>query len=111
MDPEPIVLVFTAVPDLNVGERLVKDLVDERVIACGSVLGEMTSIYRWGGEVRREGERLVILKTRRERVPELFARVTELHPYEVPELVALRAEAVAEAYARWLREETTEVLA
>ena len=102
---------MTTVRDPETGERLVRQLVEERLVACGNLLGGMTSIYRWAGEVTREGELLVLLKARRAGVEQVFARVAELHPYEVPELVALPVIEVSDAYGRWVRQETIEVTA
>lgn len=104
-----LALVLTTVADLEAGERLVRQLVEERLAACGNLVPGLVSIYRWGGEIAREGELLVLLKTRASGVSALFRRVEQLHPYEVPELVALPVDAVAEAYGRWVRQETTEV--
>jgi periplasmic divalent cation tolerance protein len=107
--PDGLTLVLTTVPDLDAGERLVRQLVEERLAACGNLIPGLVSIYRWGGEVAREGELLVLLKTRASGVPALFRRVEELHPYEVPELVALPVDTVSDAYGRWVRQETIEV--
>jgi periplasmic divalent cation tolerance protein len=110
-DPHAVMVVLTTVPDRESGERLAGTLVDERRVACGSLLEGVTSIYRWAGGVEKAGELLLLLKTRRELVPALFERVAQLHPYEVPELMALPVDAVSKAYSRWVREETTEVIA
>ena len=104
-----LTVVLTTVPDRETGERLVRALVDERLVACGSLVPGLTSIYRWEGRVETSSELLVLLKTPAERIAELFERVAELHPYELPELVALPARAVSEAYSRWVRDETIEV--
>jgi periplasmic divalent cation tolerance protein len=111
MDPQGVVVVLTTVPDRESGERLAGTLVDERRVACGNLVDGVTSIYRWEGAVERGSELLLLLKTRRELVPALFERVAQLHPYEVPELVALPVDAVSNAYSRWVRDETTEVIA
>lgn len=108
---EGLVLVLTTVPDVETGERLVRALIDERLAACGNLLPGVTSIYRWEGSVERAAELLVLLKTPGSRVRALFQRVAELHPYELPELVALPTHAVSEAYSRWVRDETIEVIA
>ena len=110
-EADGVVVVLTTVPDRETGERLAATLVEERRVACGNLLDGVTSIYRWKGAVERGSELLLLLKTRRVLVPALFERVAQLHPYEVPELVALPVEAVANAYSRWVGEETTEVTA
>ncbi|HEX7243088.1 MAG TPA: divalent-cation tolerance protein CutA, partial [Longimicrobiaceae bacterium] len=69
-----IALVLTTVPDAETGERIVRALVDERLIACGNLLPGVASIFRWKGEVQREGEVLVLMKTRTASVERLFRR-------------------------------------
>ena len=91
-------------------DALARQLVEERLIACGNLLPELMSVYRWEGRVHEEAEVLLLMKTTWPMVPKLFARVGEIHPYEVPELVALRPDQVAQAYGRWVQHETTEVM-
>lgn len=104
-----ISLILTTLPDEGAARTLALRLVDERLIACGNVMAGVTSIYRWKGATEEAGEVLLLMKTRSELVPRLFERAAQLHPYDVPELVALRAADVADAYAGWLRDETIEV--
>jgi periplasmic divalent cation tolerance protein len=106
--PGDLVLLLSTLPSQEAAEALVERLVGERLIACGNLLPGLRSIYRWQGELAREPEVLAIMKTSRARVGELLRRAAELHPYEVPELVTISPEAVADAYARWVREETSE---
>lgn len=106
---EELVLVLSTLPDAAAAEEFVGRLVEERLIACGNLLPEVLSIYRWEGRVQREKEVLVVMKTSRSRVERLFQRIGELHPYEVPEIVGLSADAVSNAYGRWVRQETIEV--
>ena len=99
-------MVLAAVPDPAAGKRLARALLDERLIACANVVPGVTSLYRWQGEVREEGESLVVMKTRAELVPRLVARIPELHPYELPEVLALRVDHGLPAYCRWVLDET-----
>lgn len=103
---ESVSLVLSTAPDRETGERLVRTLVEERRIACGNLIPGLLSLYRWEGEVAREEEVLLLLKTRAESVASLFARLAELHPYDVPELVELPVSAVSHAYRRWVIEST-----
>ena len=105
-DPSTI-LVLTTLPDRDRGRALVRDLVERRLAACGTVIDGVTSIYRWEGEVEEAGEVQVILKTRRECWTELQQVVTDLHPFDVPELVALPIELGLQAYLQWVETETT----
>ena len=106
-----LAIVLTTAPDPDAAERIVHSLVEDRLVACGSLVPGVLSIYRWKGEVSREAELLVVLKTCGPLVERVFERITQLHPYEVPELVAIPVEAASNAYGRWLRRETIEVIA
>ncbi len=104
-----VTLVLTTAPDAETGERLVRQLVDERLAACGNLVPGVVSIYRWEGAVQREGEVLVLLKTCGGSVERLFERVVELHPYEVPELLGFPVGAGLAAYCQWVAAETAKV--
>jgi periplasmic divalent cation tolerance protein len=104
-EPDTRVVLVTA-PDVAVAESLVRTLVDERLAACGNILASVLSIYRWQGQVHREEEVLILLKTRAERIPELLRRVPELHPYEVPEVLALPVLAGHGPYIDWVHQES-----
>lgn len=108
-DADPAVVVLTTAPNPAAAESLVEALVAERLVACGSILPGATSIYRWQGRTERAAEALILLKTVHSRADAVFDRVRELHSYEVPELIALSAEAVSTAYLDWIRQETLEV--
>ncbi len=99
-------LVYTMCPDEDTAHALARTLVEERLAACGSVLPGVTSIYRWRGKIETDGECLVLLKTRAERLEALAGRLQALHPYENPELLAVPVERGAPAYLRWVVEET-----
>lgn len=104
-----ISVVVTTLPSADAADALIRQLLEERLVACGNVAPGLTSLYRWKGEVVTEREVLVLLKAPAERLDALFERIGQLHPYEVPELVALPVEAVSSAYGRWVRQETIEV--
>jgi periplasmic divalent cation tolerance protein len=101
MHTAAVVLLATA-PSQEVAEELVTALVHERLAACGNIVPGMTSIYRWDGAVQRESEVLMIFKTERNSAPRLMARLEELHPYDVPEALALPVVAGLESYLTWV---------
>jgi periplasmic divalent cation tolerance protein len=103
--PDDLMVVLTTLPNAEVAERLVHTLVEERLVACGNLVPGLISVYRWQGEIAREAETLALLKTSRDRLGPLFERAAELHPYEVPELVALSADEVSRAYGQWILQE------
>ncbi|HKT81472.1 MAG TPA: divalent-cation tolerance protein CutA [Vicinamibacterales bacterium] len=101
------VLVLTTVPVGELGESLARRLVDERLAACVNVLAPMTSFYRWEGRVERDVERQLIIKTTREQVDVVRARLAECHSYELPEFLVLEVADGARAYLDWVRDATT----
>ena len=104
--PEEFCVVLCTVPNEEVGRGIARILVEERLAACVNMTAGLRSLYRWQGEVCEEAESLLIIKTRRERFAALSARIGELHPYTVPELIALPLTAGAAPYLAWLDEET-----
>ena len=99
----PLVVLVTAPSEamaLELGQRLV----DDRLAACVSVMPGVTSIFMWEGKREEASEALLVIKTRAERYPALQQRVLELHPYSVPEVLALAVEAGAPAYLRWVQD-------
>ena len=100
-----LILILTTMPDDDRADTLARTLVDERLAACVNVLAPMVSTYRWKGSVERDAERPIVIKTSRDRVAELEARLRVLHPYELPEFVVLDALA-GEAYGKWVGDET-----
>ena len=99
-------LVFTTLPSADKAAELAKALVDERLAACANLLPAVRSIYRWQVKVQDENEVLVLLKTRAEHLERLKLRILELHPYELPEVLAVPVEAGYQPYLDWLAGET-----
>lgn len=99
-------VVLVTVPDRECGRRLAEALVAERLAACVSQLPGLRSRYRWQGAIEDEPEELLLIKTRRSRFPDLARRVRELHPYQVPEILALPVLDGWQPYLEWLAAET-----
>lgn len=99
-------MVLVTAPSAEVAAGLARTLVEERLAACGNVLSEVRSIYWWEGAVREDAEALLVLKTTRARLDALRDRVLALHPYGVPEVLALPVEAGSADYLAWLAGET-----
>lgn len=91
--------------------RLVRALLERRLIACGTLLPGARSLYRWEGKLADEREVVVMLKTRSARLEALTGAFTELHPYKVPELLAVPVAAGLEKYLDWINTETSLALA
>ena len=101
-----LMVVFTTVPDEETGARIARTLVEERLAACVNVVPGLRSFYRWQGTLEDDDEALLVAKVRAEDFEAYAERMTALHPYAVPEIVALPAERVAEAYLSWAIEQT-----
>lgn len=95
-------IVFTTFANEDDAARVIRTLVDERLVACGNMLAGMRSIYRWEGRVADAREVQAILKTRKQDWAALVSRLHELHPYDTPECVAVRIAAGAPRYLAWL---------
>ena len=102
----PLLVVLSTFPDAAAARVAAEQLVSERLAACVNVLPGVESIYRWQGKVETSQEVLAVIKTTAERYAELAKRLRELHPYAVPEIVALPAAAVAESYLAWVTANT-----
>jgi periplasmic divalent cation tolerance protein len=85
-------------------QRIGRALVERRLAACVNVVPGITSIYSWKGTIETDAELLLVIKTRREKLEALRAALVELHPYEVPELVAMPVEGGNAAYLEWIGE-------
>ena len=97
-------LVLSTAADLDSARGLARALIEERLAACCNLVGGLTSVYRWQGAVEEAAEVLLVIKTSAARLAALEARLAELHPYDVPELVVLTPERVAPDYLAWLLE-------
>ena len=104
---DDVIVVLSNLPDRAAALKLARSLVERRLAACVNVLGECVSVYRWRGEVENSGEVPVLIKTRAARYEEVEAAIREVHPYELPEIVAVPATRGLEAYLQWVADETT----
>jgi periplasmic divalent cation tolerance protein len=100
-------VVLTTVPDAEVGARLARALVAERLAACVNLVPGVQSFYRWQGQLEEAAELLLVVKTRADRSAALAARIQALHPYELPEVLELAPSGGSAAYLDWLRREST----
>ncbi|WP_243838810.1 divalent-cation tolerance protein CutA [Prosthecobacter fusiformis] len=100
-----ILLVFSTFPDLDKARHTGTLIVESQLAACVNLCPNLESIYRWKGAVETSNEVLAIFKTTVQTYPALEQRLRELHPYEVPEIIALPAAQASAAYAQWIMQE------
>lgn len=101
--------IATTVEKKEDGYAIARALLEKRLAACVQVSAPMTSIYWWQGEIQQAGEYLCLIKSRRELYPEVEAAVKEMHPYEMPEIVATPIVAGSPEYLAWIATETAGV--
>jgi periplasmic divalent cation tolerance protein len=104
-------VVLTTVSNHEEAVKLIRVLLERRLVACGTILPGARSLYRWEGKIADEEEVVILLKTRAERIEVLEVAFGELHPYKVPELLALPVTAGLARYLAWINEETALSLA
>lgn len=102
MKPTAHQLILTTCPDAEVGERIARSLVEARLAACVNVLPAVQSVYRWRGQVETAEEQLLLIKARTEDYPAIERHIRGLHPYEVPEVIALPIAQGLPAYLAWV---------
>lgn len=98
-------LVLSTCPDRDTAERLARLLVERRLAACVNIVPGLVSVYRWQGEIHRDAECLLLIKTDTERYPALETALRAAHPYELPEIVAVTISNGSTDYLRWITTE------
>lgn len=99
-------VVYSTCPDAECADRLARALVGERLAACVNALPGVRSTYRWQDRIEQSDEVLLMIKTSADRLEALTARLRQLHPYELPEVVAVEVRDGLDAYLAWLTEQT-----
>lgn len=100
--------VETTVDSREGAEEVARSVIAHKLGACAQVSGPITSFYRWEGEVQNDDEWLVVIKTAADRLADLTAHIVEVHPYDVPEVVAVPVTDGHSAYLEWVLDETRE---
>jgi len=99
-------LVMTNLGDIASAQMLARALVEQRLAACVNILPAVQSIYRWNGAVEQAAEVTLLIKTTTARYAELEQAIRALHPYELPEVIAVPVSAGLPAYLEWIAQET-----
>lgn len=100
-------IVFCTCPDADSASGIARDLVEQRLAACVNLLPQVRSVYRWEGKIEEAEEVLLMIKTTAQRFALLRERITELHSYEVPEVIALNIRDGLPAYLAWIHSQTS----
>jgi len=97
-----IQIVFCTVPDPDCGQRIARHLVEYRLAACVNLLPGIQSVYRWQGEICAEAETLLMIKARTADYKDLESAIRKLHPYELPEIIAVPLSNGLAGYLDWV---------
>jgi periplasmic divalent cation tolerance protein len=101
------VLATTTTAAIEDARKIARGLVEAKLAACVQIVEPITSIYRWQGAVEEEREILLLIKSTQDRIPNIANLLSQLHSYEVPELVATPIVGGSAAYLSWLQENVT----
>jgi periplasmic divalent cation tolerance protein len=101
---DEIVIAFSTFPDLETARRVAREIVELRPAACGNIVPQVHSIYRWQGKVESGEEALAIFKLSAGRYAEFETKLRSLHPYEVPEIISCKVDAGLPQYLQWVTE-------
>jgi len=99
-----MLIVLCTTPDREEAERLAEHIVTAKLAGCVQILPKLTSIYSWEGKVRKDDEYLMMIKTLPEKYVEIEAYLSDIHSYDVPEILAINADHTSADYRRWLEE-------
>lgn len=102
-----VILVFSTFPNLASARQIGTKLIESQLVACVNLCPTIESIYRWQGSIEIAQETLAIFKTTRNHWPLLQETLADLHPYDTPEIIALKPEDVSARYATWVKESTS----
>ena len=99
---DEILLALSTFPDAETAQRIAEQLVREHFVACANILPSVQSVYEWQGRLEKTEETVVFLKTTSTRWPDLQVKLKSIHPYDVPEIVAVRISDGLPEYLRWV---------
>ena len=101
-----IIVIYCTVPEKKVAKNITKILMKHHLAACVSLIDKVNSTFSWDGEICEEKEILMMIKTRRSNYAKIKLVIEDLHPYTVPEIIALPVVDSSEDYLKWLVKET-----
>jgi periplasmic divalent cation tolerance protein len=99
-----VLLAFSTFPDVETARKIVREIVNARLAACGNIVPKIESIYRWRGKLESGSEALAFFKIRADCYPEFQKKLRALHPYEVPEIISCKIDSGLPEYLRWVAE-------
>jgi periplasmic divalent cation tolerance protein len=102
----PVRIVLCTIDSADTARKLARRLVQDRLAACVNIIENVTSVYKWEGRIEEDAELLLVIKTQDSRLQELMDRISEIHPYDVPEILSWPVQKGSKAYLEWVVAET-----
>ena len=99
-------LILTNVSSREEGEEIASALVEDRLVACVNISSPVTSLYHWQGEINKDEELMLFMKTKKNLYKKVEERIKRLHSYELPEVIAVPIESGSKEYFSWITENT-----
>ncbi len=100
------IIIYCTVPDKRVAKEIAKYIIKHHLAACVSAVDRVESVFSWDGEIEKEKEVMLMIKTLRPNFEKIKVLITELHPYNVPEIIAVPIVDCSKEYLQWLAHET-----
>ena len=97
-------LFLVTVPTIDEGQKIARNLVESKLAACVNIIKNISSIFRWKGEIEEDSEHLLLIKTTEEKSDLLIQKINEIHSYSEPECIGIKIEKGSETYLKWIKE-------
>jgi len=97
-------IVFTTFPDRKTAEKICRKLVEQKLVACSQIINGITSIYHWNKKIEKSKECLCLLKTEKRLFNEVKNAIVSMHPYKIPEIIAVDISHIEEKYRQWIED-------
>ena len=97
-------LFTVAVPNIEEGKKIARSLVESRLAACVQIIKDISSVYRWKGEIQEDDEHLLLIKTTEDKSESLIQKINTIHSYSVPECIGFKVEKGSQKYLNWIKD-------
>ncbi|MCK4287120.1 MAG: divalent-cation tolerance protein CutA [Candidatus Lokiarchaeota archaeon] len=97
-------LFTVTVPNIEEGKNIAQSLIENKLAACVNMIKDISSVYRWKGEIQRDNEHLLLIKTTEEKCELLIRKINEIHSYSVPECIGFKIDKGSEKYLNWVKD-------
>ncbi|MHA1112737.1 MAG: divalent-cation tolerance protein CutA [Promethearchaeota archaeon] len=108
MDHSDSMIFYVTTPDKKTALKLASDMVNNKIAACANIIESVSSVYRWKGEVHKEQECMMVIKTTKMKSDNLIKFIQKNHPYEVAECIGINIAKGSEPYLKWIVDSTSE---